>query len=91
MDVIDHGYLIPLNDLPIDYEEENNGSARKNMEFVRKTVRELQEKGVVKFVDEKPKCVSLLTVAEQDKPGGKSSGSVWTHLAVSTLYCKHRK
>ena len=71
MDVIDHGYVIPLNDLPMDYEEENNGSARKNMEFVRKTVRELQEKGVVKFVEEKPKCVSPLTVAEQDKPGGK--------------------
>ena len=71
MDVIDHGYVIPLNDLPMDYEEENNGSARKNMEFVRKTVRELQEKGVVKFVEEKPKCVSPLTVAEQDKLGGK--------------------
>jgi hypothetical protein len=71
MDVIDRGYVIPLNDLPSNYEEENNGLARKNMEFVRKMVRELREKGVVKFVDKKTKCVSPLAVAEQERPCGK--------------------
>ena len=58
MNVIEHGYVLPLKEQPERYEEKNNRSARDNMEYVRKSVRELQSQGIVQFTNEKPFCVS---------------------------------
>ena len=70
MDVIEQGYVIPVNDLPEQYEEPNNQSARKNMTYVQAAVEDLWQSGVVRFVDKKPKCVSPLTVVEKMEPDG---------------------
>lgn len=70
LDVLEKGYVIPFEKLPAKYEEENNKSALSNTFFVRKTVLEMQKAGIVKFVDEKPFCVSPLTVAEKIEPNG---------------------
>lgn len=72
MDVIDYGYTIPWNNKPENYEEPNNLSALKNIEFVQQAVEELQRAGVVQFVEEKPRCVSPLTVAEKLEPDGST-------------------
>ena len=58
MDVLENGYVIPFEKAPIQYEEDNNKSAKTNAQFVRTTLTELEKIGVVKFVDEKPFCVS---------------------------------
>ena len=70
LDVLDNGYVIPFTEPPPIYEEDNNGSAKNNMEFVRQAVQELVEQGVVEIVSKKPRCVSPLTVASRDLPDG---------------------
>jgi hypothetical protein len=59
------GYILPLASKPPAYEEENNASARNNMSFVQTEVEKLQRQGVIRIVQEKPHCVSPLTVAER--------------------------
>ena len=70
MDVLENGYVIPFEKAPIQYEEDNNKSAKINIEFVQKAVLEMKQAGIVKFVEEKPYCVSPLTVAERVEPNG---------------------
>ena len=70
IDVLENGYVIPFERAPTQYEEENNKSAKDNIQFVRKTLRELEKSGVVKFVKEKPFCISPLTVAVKTEPNG---------------------
>ena len=70
MDVIENGYVIPFEQVPPPYEEENNATAKRQMQFVRETVYELKEAGVVEFTTQKPECVSPLTVSEKTKPDG---------------------
>jgi hypothetical protein len=54
IEIFENGNVIPFENPPPQYEEENNKSALKNMEFVRKTVFEMKKSVVVKFVDKKP-------------------------------------
>ena len=58
LEVLENGYVIPFEKEPIQYEEDNNKSAKTNAQFVRTTLTELEKIGVVKFVDEKPFCIS---------------------------------
>jgi hypothetical protein len=63
MEVLEEGYVIPFTKPPPVYEEHNNASANQNMSFVRQSVADLKEMGVIRFVDKKPHCVSPLTVS----------------------------
>ena len=72
IEVLENGYVIPFDRQPERYEEDNNKSAKTHNDFVRKTVLEMEEAGIVKFVNEKPFCVSPLTVAEKTGPDGKT-------------------
>ena len=48
------------------------------MDYVRKSVRELHSLGIVQFTDEKPFCVSPLSIAEKIEPNGnKKLRLVW--------------
>jgi hypothetical protein len=94
---IEIGYVLPLVDLPPSYEEDNNGSARCQMEYVRATVEEWEQQGIVKFVDKKPHCVSPLSVIERITAGGKvkrrlcwdGSRCVNNHLEKSSVKLDH--
>jgi hypothetical protein len=61
------GYVIPFKEFPPKYEEPNNASAIREMTFTYETVLELKNSGVVKFTNEKPHCVSPLTVIQDRK------------------------
>lgn len=65
LETISSGYSMPLTGIPTIYEEENNSSAKKHIEFVRKTLIEWEKIGVVSFVQDTPTCVSPLTVSER--------------------------
>ena len=67
LDVIKHGYQLPLKDNPPGIVLRNNRSARNNMTFVREEVKSLLERGVVTQVSEVPKVVNPLTVAYNKK------------------------
>ena len=69
-ELLKDGYIIPFTKMPEPYEEDNNGSAKQNMDFVRKAVNELLEQGVIEIVKTKPTCVSPLTVASRVLPDG---------------------
>ena len=72
MDTLQNGYTIPLEQAPpAEYEEENNQSAKRDMKFVRETVRKWAELGIVKLVQSKPRIVSPLTVVERKQPNGE--------------------
>ena len=70
MGVLKNGQVIPFGQVPPPYEEENNASAKRQMQFVRETVYELKEAGVIEFTKLKPEYVSPLTVAEKTMPDG---------------------
>ena len=70
LEVLKHGYVIPFEKAPPQYEEENNKSAKTHEQFLRKTILEMEEVGIIKFVNEKPFCTSPLTVAEKVEPNG---------------------
>ena len=73
MDTLRQGYMLPLESPPpTKYEEDNNKSARTNMEFVRETVQKWERQGVVKFVKQKPQIVSPLSVVERQQASGIS-------------------
>ena len=70
MEVLENGYVIPFEKSPPQYQEDNNKSAKINNKFVQKTVNEMKDAGIIRFVKEKPYCVSPLTVAEKIEPNG---------------------
>ncbi len=70
IEVLENGYVIPFDKEPLEYEEENNKSAKTHSNFVRKTVIEMEKAGIVQFIKAKPLCVSPLTVAEKLEPDG---------------------
>ena len=73
------GYRIPFAEEPESYVEENNLSAKENMQFVREQVQKLVSKGVVKALQERPRCINPLTVASKILEGGeRRSGSAST-------------
>ena len=63
MHVIKEGYKIPFSEEPHEYMEPNNQSAKRNINFVRKTLAEWESAGIIERLSEKPKCVSPLSVA----------------------------
>jgi hypothetical protein len=92
MDVLENGYVIPFLSAPEKYEEENNMSAQRHMEFVRKNVADLKSTGVIQFVDEKPWCVSPLTVSEKiESDGGKKLRLCWDGSRCVNLCLKEQK
>ena len=44
MNVLENGYVIPLVEAPKEYYEDNNMSAKRQMDFVRQSVKELKLK-----------------------------------------------
>ena len=70
MEVLENGYVIPFKKSPPQYQEDNNKSDKINNKFVQKTVNEMKDAGIIRFVKEKPYCVSPLTVAEKIEPNG---------------------
>jgi hypothetical protein len=78
IEVLKNGYVIPFEREPNKYEEENNKSAWTHTHFVRKSIFEMKQAGIVEFVDTKPFCVSPLTVTEKLQPNGnKKLGLCW--------------
>jgi hypothetical protein len=78
IDLLREGYTIPFTSLPTEYEEDNNASAKNEMEFVRKQIEEWAESGVVSITTSKPICVSPLTVVTRtDSKGNKKKRLCW--------------
>jgi hypothetical protein len=92
LDVLEKGYVIPFEKAPAEYDEDNNLSAKKQMEFVRQSVMDLKSAGIVKFVDEKPWCVSPLTVSEKlESDGTKKLRLCWDGSRCVNLCLKEQK
>ena len=92
MEVLKHGYVLPLEKIPEIYEEENNLSAKIRSEFVQRSVSELRTAGIIEFVDEKPWCVSPLTVAEKIEPDGSEKLRLcWDGSRCVNLCLKEQK
>ena len=92
LEVLENGYVIPFEKEPSQYEEDNNKSAKMNAQFVRTTLTELEKIGVVKFVDEKPFCVSPLTVATKNEPdGSKKLRLCWDGSRCVNKFLTHSK
>ncbi len=71
MTVLEEGYALQLKEEPSkNYEEENNASARQDIEFVREEVCKWQRQGIVSFVTNPPEVVSPLTVATRTNTDG---------------------
>jgi len=71
MDVLTQGYVLPFERFPDEaYEEQNNKSAKQDMEFVRETIHKWEKEGVVEVVASKPMVVSPLTVVSRTMPDG---------------------
>lgn len=92
MNVLENGYVIPLVEAPKEFYEDNNMSAKRQMDFVRQSVKELKLAGIVKFVDDKPWCVSPLTVSERIEPdGSKKLRLCWDGSRCVNLCLKEQK
>lgn len=63
METLKDGYVIPFKEFPPIYEEPNNSSATKDMDFVHQAVAELKRVGIIEFRTERPHCVSPLSVS----------------------------
>ena len=63
MDTLKKGYVIPFDTPPPVYEEPNNASTLRDIEFAYQAVLDLKESGVIEFKDKKPHCVSPLSVS----------------------------
>jgi len=64
---IKQGYIVPFTTEPPAFYAANNQSAVKNIEFVRKTIRELLESNCIQEVSTMSHCCNPLTVAEGKK------------------------
>jgi len=92
LDVLECGYVIPFLKAPERYEEDNNMSAKRQMDFVQKSVTELNSTGIIRFVNEKPWCVSPLTVSEKIEPdGSKKLRLCWDGSRCVNLCLKEQK
>ena len=92
MDVLTQGYVIPFVESPPAYEEANNKSAMQDMPFVIQAVAELQKRGVIEFRDEKPLCVSPLTVSKKFGRDGMTKNRLcWDGSRCVNLYVKEQK
>ena len=92
MDVLTQGYVIPFVESPPAYEEANNKSAMQDMPFVIQAVAELKKRGVIEFRDEKPLCVSPLTVSKKfGRDGIAKNRLCWDGSRCVNLYVKEQK
>lgn len=67
-------------------------SAQRQMEFVQKSVADLKLTGVIQFVDEKPWCVSPLTVSERiESDGGEETTTLLGWLPLCEFVFKRTK
>ena len=92
MDTLRTGYVIPFEKFPEAYEEPNNASALKDLDFVYKAVSDLKEIGIVKFVDYKPHCVSPFTISiKMGRDGQKKKRLCWDGSRCVNLCIKKQK
>ena len=69
--LLEEGYRIPFwDEVPEVYREENNASAKRNMDFVQMQIQKLVDRGVVERRQETPRCVNPLTVAAKTLENG---------------------
>ena len=66
LNVVDHGYSIPLLKLPATKFLDNNLSSLKHPTFVRETIDELLAKGAITELATPPRVVNPLTVVVKD-------------------------
>jgi hypothetical protein len=92
LDVLENGYSMPLEGTPPAYEERNNGSARQHKVFVRETVLQKAKEGIVHLVDDKPHCVSPLSVVSKVSPTGVEKLRLcWDGSRCVNQYLKEQK
>jgi len=63
IDILKNGYMPDFESLPTPYIEQNNKSARDNMEIVREKLQEWMKEGFVEQLDEPAYCCNPLSVA----------------------------
>jgi hypothetical protein len=86
LDTLEKGYRLPFDREPGPYEEENNATARRRPDVVRKIVREMIEQKIVEVVD-KPICVSPLGLVERNN----KFRLVWDASRWVNLFLKNQK
>lgn len=92
LDVLENGYSMPLEGTPPAYEERNNASARQHKVFVRETVLQMAKEGIVRLVDDKPHCVSPLSVVSKVSPTGVEKLRLcWDGSRCVNQYLKEQK
>ncbi len=69
LDVLKNGYKLPLKEEPPRYQEQNNKTARENMQIVRQLMADMIAKGVVKIAKEPPHIVSPLGLVTKLQDG----------------------
>jgi hypothetical protein len=62
-DILTNGYMPDFESLPTPYVEQNNKSARDNMEIVREKLQEWLQEGFVEQLEEPAYCCNPLSVA----------------------------
>ena len=63
VDIVEHGYTLPLLEIPVETFLKNNKSAYDNADFVTKEIQRLVGLGILKEVQDPPTVVNALTVA----------------------------
>ena len=63
MNTLEQGYVIPFDTPPPVYEEPNNATTLRDLEFAYQAILDLKESGVIEFTNKKPHCVSPLSVS----------------------------
>ncbi len=92
MELLKEGYVIPFVEHPPAYEEANNKSAIQNISFVLQAVADLKKLGVIEFREEKPFCVSPLTVSKKfGRDGTIKNRLCWDGSRCVNLYIKDQK
>ena len=79
LDVIEHGYVLPLKSEPTPFVDENQASVLANKEFVEESVKELLMAGCVKQAEFVPHVCSPLSVVES------KAGKKWLVLNLRHL------
>ena len=65
LNILEKGYRLPLTETPKNYFEENNESAKQNIEVLRSKVIEWEKEGHVKRVPTRPPVCSPMSVASK--------------------------
>ena len=65
--VIDNGYIMPLNTIPPSFYAPNNNSSLRNSRFVSQAISKLLKNNCMEELDQKLYCCNTLRVAESRK------------------------